>query len=139
MSSEYENDKKLIEYCNQNTTDTKCQCILLSNDIKIFTKSSYSLPYCWYAPCNKADSYKTSIIKEEQKYCHVTVCEISFGEITLKDNGVFTATNNCISTLNPIAKYSQTIVKLKDDDIPNLIISFIYPITIVLLIFFISS
>lgn len=130
--SDYEYDQKVLEYCKNNRTDSKCQCLLLDSLISLYSKSSYSSPYCWYTPCKNSDNYITSLIKAEQTYCNITICEISIGDIILNDNGNLRANNDCVSSINPIFAFSQRIINFSDIEIPNLIINFIYPLTVIL-------
>ncbi|AAG02938.1 hypothetical protein AMV232 [Betaentomopoxvirus amoorei] len=138
MLSNYENDNKMIEYCNNNKDDIKCQCLIVNDNIDVFSKSSYAPYFCWYSACRNNENYITSLIKSEQQYCNITVCEISVTDIVLNDNGNLTVTNECASNINPIYSLSQIIVNLTSFDIPNLFVSFFYPIVIIIsiLIFF---
>jgi hypothetical protein len=138
MSSDFENDRKIIEYCNNNKSDSKCQCLSLDNTINLYSKSSFSPVYCWFSPCRNPDNYITSIIKAEQNYCNVTICEISIGDILLNDNGNITAKNDCVRNINPILSFIQVVIELINFDIPFSNINLIYPIIIILtlLLFF---
>ncbi|BAO49402.1 membrane protein [Alphaentomopoxvirus acuprea] len=134
MLSDFENDLNIITHCINNEDDQKCRCINLSNNLEVYSKSSFSPAYCWYSPCNDINNYKTSIIKSERQYCNITICEISVDDIKLNDNGNVQITNDCISTINPIINFSQSIIDLSTIELPNLLINFIFPITIILLL-----
>ncbi|CCU55836.1 putative late 16kDa membrane protein (Cop-J5L) [Choristoneura biennis entomopoxvirus] len=138
MLSDYENDITMFEYCNNNKNDIKCQCLIINDNIDVFSKSSYAPYFCWYSPCRNNENYITSLIKSEQKYCNITVCEISVNDIILSDNGNITITNDCARNINPIYSLSQTIVSLTSFDVPNLLVNFFYPVVIIIsiLIFF---
>ncbi|CCU56456.1 putative late 16kDa membrane protein (Cop-J5L) [Mythimna separata entomopoxvirus 'L'] len=138
MSSDFENDNEMIEYCNNNKNDSKCQCLIVNDNIDVFSKSSYAPYYCWYSACRNNANYITSLIKSEQTYCNITACEISVNDILLNNNGDIVISNECASNINPIYSLSQKIVNLSNLDVPNLFINFFYPVVLIIsiLIFF---
>lgn len=133
VSTDYETDLKMIEYCNNNPDDTRCRCIKPPEKLYLFAKSSLVPYYCWYAPCSDEDVFKTFELVEEKKLCKLNLCEIKIDDIYVKD-GIVRVENDCSSTINPYLQIGQVVVSLNNIDIPNMFISFIIPIVLCILI-----
>lgn len=134
ISGDYKTDQKMIKYCDENKEDYKCGCIIIPEKIYLFMKSSVVPYYCWYNQCKKDDVYQTSEIVEEKKLCKLNLCEISVTDLSIK-NGHLKVENDCASTINPSIQLSQSIISMNIFDIPNMFVSFLIPISLILLIF----
>lgn len=99
-STTFEDDQKIINFCNNNTSDKRCRCVLPEAGINKLQINLFNPYQCWYSPCKNNSYFKTSLITEEQKKCNIVLCNVDLGEVTIDDNGVLTIKNNCISSKN---------------------------------------
>lgn len=97
-SSNYIDDKKILDFCKENQNHKKCQCIYPEENIKSLQTYLFNPYYCWYEPCKDNEIYKTSLIKETQQKCNITNCKVSLGDIKIDKNGKIEILNNCISS-----------------------------------------
>lgn len=100
VSTSYETDLKMINFCKSNPGDVKCKCIIPEEGIYKLQISLFNPYYCWYSPCTGGSSFVTSVIAQERRKCNIVLCDVSLGEVTLNDNGVLNVKNNCISSKN---------------------------------------
>lgn len=100
VSSSYETDTKILDYCKLNPSDRKCKCVIPEPGIFKLQISMFNPYYCWYDPCTNGNSYITSIMKEERKKCNLVLCNVELGQVSLDDNGVLNVKNDCLSSKN---------------------------------------
>lgn len=99
-STSFQDDQKILNYCNNNKSDERCKCIIPEDGIHKLQINTFNPYYCWYSPCNNKKCFKTSIILEEQKKCNIVLCHVELGQVSLDDNGKLSVKNNCISSKN---------------------------------------
>lgn len=137
MSNIVEKDNDIIDYCNKNSGDVRCGCILFEKNFKFLNRSTMSPYFCWYAPCLDSKNYFTSLITSEKKLCNVSICEVSLGDINIKDTNI-TINNDCISIISPMLFFKESIKMINNYEVSNMFInSFFIPITLILIIFLI--
>jgi hypothetical protein len=137
MSNAIEKDNLIIDYCNKNLNDPKCGCLLFKKNFKFLNKSTISSYVCWYAPCLNSENYFTSLISNEKKLCNINICEVSLGDIDVKDTNI-TINNDCISLISPMLFFKESIRLINNYEVSNMFIkSFFIPIIILLIIFLI--
>lgn len=100
VSTSYDTDTKILNYCNLNPGDKKCKCVIPEDGIFKLQISLFNPYYCWYEPCTSGDAYITSIIAQERRKCNLVLCNVELGQVTLDDNGVLNVKNDCISSKN---------------------------------------
>lgn len=99
VGQSFEDDQKILNYCNDNKNSYKCKCIYPDNEINKLLINAFNPYYCWYSSCNTDDVYITSIINENKKYCNNINCIIESKDIFLDNNGKIVINNTCNSAL----------------------------------------
>lgn len=111
IAKNYEEDQKILKYCNDNKDSSKCKCIFPDNDINNIELNAFNPYYCWYLPCNSDDVYITSTINNNKKYCNSISCIVEAKDIYLDKNGKIIINNNCKSSISTSNIISQELVQ----------------------------
>lgn len=117
ISDNYSDDKIIIEYCSNNS-DKKCGCVILSDVVLKIAKTSLTPVYCY---CIKDDTFKTSLVYEEIKYCNLMLCEVHLSDIMIND-GELNVKNDWIQLINPSISFSQNTYNTKTTEVKNMFV-----------------
>lgn len=135
VSKNYEDDQKILNYCQNNKNSYMCKCIYPDNNINDLLINAFNPYYCWYSPCVSGDAYLTSIIDDNRKYCNNINCIIESKDIYLDNNGKIIINNTCKSAISTGIAVSQELPSLnKSYNLPNIFYNTYFPVILGLLL-----
>lgn len=130
ISTSYKDDQKILDFCNKNRNDKRCQCVIPPSSIQNLQLNSFNPYYCWFEGCNNPENFQTSLLSEYKKKCNIVLCEVKTDDIVLEDNGSITINNNCISQTNLQQTTNIISQELLDESLnENYILPDIFPKT----------
>lgn len=139
VSSNFEEDIIIKNYCSQNKDDEMCMCENALENPNVLHSNGIVPYYCWFEPCKDHAHYLTKLIQIEQKNCNYLDCTVHLKDVYL-DGGITNVLNKCVQNIFDESNIYDSFYTTYTHEIPNMFSNYysfiILFLSVLLLLFF---